>query len=371
MKMLLPISTLVLLSGLSANAQTATEASRLEMEQAYHQYEAAYSKKDFDESLVHAKQAYELAQHILPETDETLAIVTYNYGENLVRDWQSEKAKKILAIALVQHEALYGEDTTMLIPVLLSLGEAGARSKFGARESHNASISFFRRAMKISRKISGENSVQHANVLFSVGDSLLNDARSPNAKRYLEDSLEIYAREFGETSPQAGLVAFNMGVLSIRSERWSSAEKFLIQALGAYDIENSSFRAAHLQSRALLVRVFESSGRSDMATEHCIAIGRATSDQVDSKYEPLFRTAPKYPSGALSANVSGYVDLSFTVDANGFVANPEVIKLTGSDQFVDAAILATKQWRYAPRFESGLAVDTAGVKTRVRFAIVD
>lgn len=365
------LAILILAASPPGSAQTAIDSERQEMEQAYSEYEAAYSTKDYATSLVHAKRTYELAQHVLPEASESFAIITFNYGENLLRTRQSETSVAILEFALHQHEALHGDVAVSLVPILLTLGEASAASSIGRKESQKTSLPVFRRAIKISEKHYGKNSVPHANVLFRAGVLLLEKARSNNAKAYLEKAHAIYVREFGEQSTQAGATAFNLGKFSMMTKRWSSAEKYLLQAVDAFDLDDSSSRTAHLRSRAFLINTYESSGQSDSATEHCLAIGRASAGLTDEDYEPIFRVAPKYPEGALMANVSGYVDLSFTVDANGFVRNPVVVNSTGSDQFIDEAIRTAKQWRYAPRFASGQAIDTTGVTTRIRFQLVD
>jgi outer membrane biosynthesis protein TonB len=99
--------------------------------------------------------------------------------------------------------------------------------------------------------------------------------------------------------------------------------------------------------------------------------------------------APRYPSVMLNSGQEGYVVFSFTVDEEGYVREPEVIeesdfrymsgRRTGSSMSVPArdrsfrvaAQEAVERFRYAPRFEDGKPVATAGVKTRITFKLED
>ena len=82
------------------------------------------------------------------------------------------------------------------------------------------------------------------------------------------------------------------------------------------------------------------------------------------------------------SGIEGHVDMSFTIDKNGFVRDAEVIdkKSTRGDRTAslsrkkarvleEAALDAVKRFRYAPKFVDGKVVETDNVKTRITFAI--
>ena len=118
------------------------------------------------------------------------------------------------------------------------------------------------------------------------------------------------------------------------------------------------------------MQAYEYWGKSDLATEHCVAIGRVSKLRADQDYQPLFRMAPIYPRRMLSIRAEGSVDIAFIVDESGFTQNPEIIQSgQGSRGFEKAAIEAVKRFRYAPRFENGEAVAVDNVKTRITFEI--
>ena len=78
--------------------------------------------------------------------------------------------------------------------------------------------------------------------------------------------------------------------------------------------------------------------------------------------------APKYPRAAERRSVSGWVDVVFTVQVDGTVANIEIRDSEPGDVFVNAAIKAVEKWEFEPVIENDRYVEKqAGV--RMMFAI--
>ena len=78
--------------------------------------------------------------------------------------------------------------------------------------------------------------------------------------------------------------------------------------------------------------------------------------------------APRYPRSAERRNISGWVDVVFTVSADGSVKEVEVVGSEPGDTFVDSATKAVEKWEFEPVVENGQAVEKrAGV--RMMFAI--
>jgi protein TonB len=61
--------------------------------------------------------------------------------------------------------------------------------------------------------------------------------------------------------------------------------------------------------------------------------------------------------------IEGSIDLRFTVTADGKVEDIEVVTADPPQTFDRAAMSALRRWRYEPRREDGVAVDS---RTRVR-----
>jgi protein TonB len=78
--------------------------------------------------------------------------------------------------------------------------------------------------------------------------------------------------------------------------------------------------------------------------------------------------APRYPRSAERRNVSGWVDVVFTVTTDGSVSDVEIVGSEPGDTFVDSATRAVEKWEFEPVVEDGQIVEKrAGV--RMMFAI--
>ncbi len=78
--------------------------------------------------------------------------------------------------------------------------------------------------------------------------------------------------------------------------------------------------------------------------------------------------APRYPRTAERRNVSGWVDVIFTVTTDGTVAEVEIAGSEPGNTFVDAATRAVERWEFEPVVENGQVVEKrAGV--RMMFAV--
>ena len=78
--------------------------------------------------------------------------------------------------------------------------------------------------------------------------------------------------------------------------------------------------------------------------------------------------APKYPRAAERRNLSGWVDVVFTVRIDGSVGDVVVRASEPGDVFVSAAVKAVQKWEFEPVIENDRYVEKrAGV--RMMFAI--
>lgn len=79
-------------------------------------------------------------------------------------------------------------------------------------------------------------------------------------------------------------------------------------------------------------------------------------------------TPPVYPQRALQREVSGWVDVEFTVGRDG---NPQDVTITDashSDYFRDEAMRAVRQWRFEPRVFMGETIEQRAY-TRINFEL--
>lgn len=84
---------------------------------------------------------------------------------------------------------------------------------------------------------------------------------------------------------------------------------------------------------------------------------------VDSEVVPLNEVLPEYPDQARRRGIEGHVKLVFTITAQGRVENIRVVESSPAHVFDRAARRAAARWRFAPRTESGQAVEREAMKT--------
>ena len=91
---------------------------------------------------------------------------------------------------------------------------------------------------------------------------------------------------------------------------------------------------------------------------------------AEGDYLPIVRVAPVYPTRALTRELEGFVDMSFTVTTAGTVKDAIVLQST-SKLFERAATRAVLKFKYKPRVVDGIPVEVVGVKTRITFVLED
>ncbi|WP_405243023.1 energy transducer TonB [Lentisalinibacter salinarum] len=79
---------------------------------------------------------------------------------------------------------------------------------------------------------------------------------------------------------------------------------------------------------------------------------------------------PVYPRAAIRREQEGWVDVEFTVLADGSTADPEVIEAQPERVFERASLRAVEQWRFRPRVYRGRPIDQR-VSTRINFQLQD
>lgn len=333
--------------------------------EAYASYEAFAQKNEFRQALPEARKALELGEELFGEDHENVAALTYNYGSNLL-EVKDDQAKKVLKLAVKRYEKLYGKDSPELIPLLMDLGDASAEIYDSSGQKK-----YINRALKIAEQEYGKDSIRYGRLSIQAGIGILGRSRTSDAEKYLQSGYEILALEEGETSQDLGLAAFNLGKLQLSSKNYSASEDYFLTALSVFQgDEEKGTHPAELLTHAFLVQVYEELNESDLATEHCLAIGRMTPYDSQQDYMPLYKSAI-FPKRAQRQGKEGRVLIEFTVDASGFVREPRVVELEGANDLGQAALDSVVQWRYAPRFVDGKPTATENVKHIVTFQLSD
>ncbi len=71
---------------------------------------------------------------------------------------------------------------------------------------------------------------------------------------------------------------------------------------------------------------------------------------------PIVRIEPQYPREALIEGISGWVDIEFTIEADGSVSDPKIISSNPRRMFDRNAVRAIYKWKFKPRIIDGKPV---------------
>jgi protein TonB len=83
---------------------------------------------------------------------------------------------------------------------------------------------------------------------------------------------------------------------------------------------------------------------------------------------PIVRIDPQWPREALLAGTEGWVEVEFTILADGSVADPEVLDSEPPRLFDRNALRAILRWKFKPRIVDGEAVERRAVQ-RIDFIL--
>lgn len=99
------------------------------------------------------------------------------------------------------------------------------------------------------------------------------------------------------------------------------------------------------------------------ATANASAGGGETRDAI-----PISTIRPRYPSAALRNNQEGWVDVQYTVNADGSVGNVSVVSAEPRHVFDSAAIDALRRAKFSPAMRDGAAIASQQQK-RIEFKL--
>jgi len=82
------------------------------------------------------------------------------------------------------------------------------------------------------------------------------------------------------------------------------------------------------------------------------------------------QSAPRYPPDAFRSRQEGWVEVAFTVAADGSVKNGSVVNANPPRLFNAAALRAIADWKFQPRLENGQPAEQT-MRTRIEFKLPD
>ena len=358
---------LLLSATLSVPAAMADDFSEV-----YKQFQQAVEAGDKEASVSLSYQAWKLGEEKFGKDSENALRLRHSYANMLVDNKEHKQALEEFESLIEGYEELYGEDskdTFMMYADIL-----GATDKIPANNSVlDFQQSLSRYLLSNAEEIQFDSDKEKANVFHYVASALLKTSISKRyaykTQQFLQDTMALNTRIWGAGNKNSLELQVLLANVQIARGKSSEAIANLEAVVNELDMNLAYSHPFALVSHAKLVELYESEGESDKATSHCQAIGQMTPWEDNIDPQPIYRTNPSYPMSYARAGKNGSVKLSFTIDTQGFVKDPEIIDVKGGDQFADAALDALKKWRYAPKFEDGKPVNADELYVQIDFKI--
>ncbi len=286
---------------------------------------------------------------------------TYNRYKRTMKSFDYyERAIKII-------ENNKGENTPDLIMPLMKLARVNKHF-----EKNN--IQTFKRALAIAETNKKDDPIFRADISFGIGKNMSQLRKGKRGLRksrdYLQDAYDTYHKYLKDTDNRLINSTFILANIQAKLGNYSKAEPLLLELISSFDKSRQEAHPVALATSALLVKIYEKLGESDKATHFCQAIGKAKPWDDNREQVAIFIVNPKWPRSALRFGKEGHVNVTFTIDKEGFVKDPKVRKTSGHKEFGPSALKAIKQWRFAPKFEKGHPVD-ARVAYTLNFKLVN
>jgi TonB family protein len=223
-------------------------------------------------------------------------------------------------------------------------GDAGA---------DQAQVAGLRENARRLRSAATAETLAHASVLFNqrLTQGKLVEPETDSAKFYLA---QLTQADPSHPSTQLAHTAFAARLLdeagnARRAQDYPLAQQWLAQA-----------RAAGADSAAVAAL------DAQLAAVPAAAAGAVAPPAGLVSASTLTQThyvSPRYPTGAQQTRVGGWVDVQFTVTAEGAVADASIVGAQPVGVFERSALDAVRRWRYRPLIQDGHAVSE---RARVR-----
>lgn len=155
-----------------------------------------------------------------------------------------------------------------------------------------------------------------------------------------------------------------------------AAETEALLALGLIEETQRLNRAERVEDAKRYLAAAEAAGAPRAALDAARAAVAETQAVVEtaltvvpeSTLRKLAGSPPQYPARAESRGIEGWVDVQFTVAADGTTRDAVVMDASPRGTFDESVLAAVRQWRYEPRRVAGTAVDQR-VHLRLRFKL--
>jgi TonB family protein len=174
--------------------------------------------------------------------------------------------------------------------------------------------------------------------------------------------------KFGENDLRTLEIRFMIAKFLLAKDKKNDAIEYYEKVIATVTSASDTSHPFELASHAALVQLYEKKGKSEAATEHCLAIGRMKPWTDEIEPLPLYRLNPMYPEKMARDGEEGFVNLEFAISSFGFVQDIKVLQ-SSNPEFDKASLDALAKWRYAPKVVESKAVVSQKLQVRLDYTL--
>lgn len=340
----------------------------------YKQFHQAVEAGDLKAAVSLSQQAWKLGEEKFGKDSENAIRLQHSYANMLVESQQFEQAQTIFEQLPERYEDLYGENSKDTFMMYVEILDAAKNLSIAGIDVWDFQSRLSRFLVNHAENVefgSEENKAQTFHLVSTIlGKVGIQERSAFKTEKFLENALALNIQLFGEDSKNAVELRLILSQMQVARGHRSDAITNLELVINQFDSGQPYTHPYVLLSHARLVELYELSGESEKATEHCQAIGQMTPWDDDQKPQPIYRRDPQYPVKYAMGKKNGVVKLSFTIDKQGFVKDIEFIDVQGGNEFGEKARDALAKWRYAPKFVNGEAVEAENNRVQLDFKVI-
>lgn len=348
-------SLLFLLSGpRMADDVSAKERARLERKVVqYYQYSQQATMTGANLSAnEHASKAYAIGQRIFDPKSKNMGMLILNAAKMTVLAYKEKAAIGFLDKNMPVLIEIFGENSEEHLGAQLYYGHAHLKKKMGKAKK------IYQQILAVIEEKDGKTSLNYGRHQFDIAHQVLVMTGNPYGSSMLKKARATFeAIDSAEAKKALETLLFTEGKYHLAKKRYTTAQKTFEDIVAKLDAENPKSPTI-LNALAFLVVTCEERHKREEATQYALEIGRRSALYNLPYSKPLYSPRGKYPKNY--SRKKGKVTVSFLIDEQGYVIDPVVTSSDLPKAFEKATIETVKNFRYAPKFQNGKAVKTAG-----------
>ncbi|MCF6215620.1 MAG: energy transducer TonB [Emcibacter sp.] len=325
-------------------------------------YKTTLKAGNIDEALGIAEQIYALTPGAYGKISKTHATATFNLGQ------VSKFARKRHQAAQYFQEHMDILDDLGAAKDQKYLFKLDLLSKAHSEAGNNEkAIKYARMGLDLAKELQVSDEML-ADQMLGLGIYYsMSHKHSRQARRFVNKAHELFSKTLGDQHHKTAFAIFWQAKIYMAYKKPKRAAEKFEKTLAVYKDQLPAGHDRTLQVHAFLVGAYEKMGKTDRATEHCIAVATERTADFDREIKPLYKIRPKYPRSAAMSGKSGHIIAEFVVDEFGQVKDIKTLYGENIKIFEKEAHEALSKFRYAPSTKDGIRVKTEGVLHRITF----